>query len=90
MGAVSIHAPARGATRARLPRRPVRTVSIHAPARGATAVRARVEPVERVSIHAPARGATAICTGTVSSRARFNSRARKGRDIITKNPCFCL
>ena len=55
---VSIHAPARGATRRLgLQRRP-RGVSIHAPARGATVF--IFLPVDHhiVSIHAPARGAT--------------------------------
>ncbi len=55
---VSIHAPARGATRGRTMRlvRPV--VSIHAPARGATLGDLHVIYLLPVSIHAPARGAT--------------------------------
>ncbi|SMP72792.1 hypothetical protein SAMN06296020_1341 [Anoxynatronum buryatiense] len=55
---VSIHAPARGATRKLSRRHKHSFVSIHAPARGAT-----LSPFNRfyhlaVSIHAPARGAT--------------------------------
>src|SRR5208337_4330958 len=57
-GIVSIHAPARGATRGRgLP--PITfQVSIHAPARGATRTPDRTQLAADVSIHAPARGAT--------------------------------
>ncbi len=76
---VSIHAPARGATR-RLPeRRQLVEVSIHAPARGATA---RVEIPSmghEVSIHAPARGATASRRSTDSSDC-FNPRPRARGD----------
>ena len=56
--AVSIHAPARGATSAlnRLLTYP--RVSIHAPARGATIGRKLKAVGTYVSIHAPARGAT--------------------------------
>ena len=56
--AVSIHAPAWGATdRLPLDRRPDR-VSIHAPAWGATNRRTELYPQFAVSIHAPAWGAT--------------------------------
>ncbi len=56
---VSIHAPARGATRAARRFAPYRNVSIHAPARGATSPAQDCEHRRDVSIHAPARGATA-------------------------------
>src|SRR5690348_16836536 len=57
---VSIHAPARGATRlAAESRQGGQIVSIHARARGATGVDVeRGVGEEGVSIHAPARGAT--------------------------------
>ncbi len=55
---VSIHAPARGATRQRLSVGELRLVSIHAPARGATSYQGNLENEIEVSIHAPARGAT--------------------------------
>ena len=58
VGAVSIHAPARGATGSRQGERAMAGVSIHAPARGATIV-VVIQLVQlSVSIHAPARGAT--------------------------------
>ncbi len=57
-GPVSIHAPARGATRCHGERVYLPGVSIHAPARGATALKTRVTCSSAVSIHAPARGAT--------------------------------
>ncbi len=55
---VSIHAPARGATRAAGPPSRSFRVSIHAPARGATLPGQLLGHVAAVSIHAPARGAT--------------------------------
>ena len=71
---VSIHAPARGATRPFVTMLGVRGVSIHAPARGATRSATRQRARARVSIHAPARGATtelrdALQAGRVSIHA---------------------
>ena len=55
---VSIHAPARGATKNTDTGQGNRAVSIHAPARGATFLVFFAELPFWVSIHAPARGAT--------------------------------
>ena len=55
---VSIHAPARGATRDEVPLIVVQHVSIHAPAWGATFQERRPIPPLSVSIHAPIWGAT--------------------------------
>ena len=55
---VSIHAPARGATRFVFYTPLLVRVSIHAPARGATQQPANIVVFVDVSIHAPARGAT--------------------------------
>ena len=55
---VSIHAPARGATRGRVSAWLDIYVSIHAPARGATMLLICLSSAVIVSIHAPARGAT--------------------------------
>ena len=55
---VSIHAPARGATRFSQIHWLVPKVSIHAPARGATSGDTKQSVRQSVSIHAPARGAT--------------------------------
>ena len=72
---VSIHAPARGATRYTGAWPVRRSVSIHAPARGATRVPV-LRPAGRwVSIHAPARGAT-----------RFNRRHRRGHRVSIHAP----
>ena len=55
---VSIHAPARGATRGKWGDGAPGAVSIHAPARGATILGCICRISDEVSIHAPARGAT--------------------------------
>ena len=77
---VSIHAPARGATRRKTRLFKQANVSIHAPARGATPrgsaewrARRRFNPRAREGrdCHAP----RFCCSGT-----RFNPRAREGRD----------
>ena len=55
---VSIHAPARGATKQMRQVPKQADVSIHAPARGATLADDAKKQDKSVSIHAPARGAT--------------------------------
>ena len=57
---VSIHAPARGATRNPDLSGQTLNVSIHAPARGATLLSPVCVLGDVVSIHAPARGATLL------------------------------
>ncbi len=80
-GAVSIHAPARGATSGSvLDLNAQIRVSIHAPARGATCgapARGRSDPV---SIHAPARGATWYSGRGEAPGKCFNPRPRAGGD----------
>ena len=73
---VSIHAPARGATRHGRVNAPL-DVSIHAPARGATEKAFEVNRRFLVSIHAPARGATPARV-LVTALSSFNPRTRKG------------
>jgi len=81
---VSIHAPARGATRDWWKPAGHPLVSIHAPARGATEG-ARPPPLcINVSIHAPARGATFLAGSSASSSSSFNPRARAGRDVLAQ------
>ena len=58
MEAVSIHAPAWGATCRAILRAIAEAVSIHAPAWGATEIGRAIESEDIVSIHAPAWGAT--------------------------------
>ena len=60
---------------------PTLPVSIHAPARGATVAWMREPLAAVVSIHAPARGATNYRRRAArKAAARFNPRAREGRD----------
>ena len=78
--AVSIHAPARGATTPMIPGPGRAGVSIHAPARGATEPVSAAQDLAEVSIHAPARGATICRAASWSGSPSFNPRARTGRD----------
>ena len=56
---ISIHAPAKGATKHGDPTQPSEIdISIHAPAKGATIMQASVHKKTSISIHAPAKGAT--------------------------------
>ena len=71
--AVSIHAPARGATPRIFFFQLMPEVSIHAPARGATMVTVKIGKHTVVSIHAPARGATQHRAGTICQIGRFQS-----------------
>ena len=83
---VSIHAPARGATRFLASASAASRVSIHAPARGATWRAIRRRQLVDVSIHAPARGATCghRCKGKAS--ACFDPRSREGSDDPAVEP----
>ena len=56
--AISIHAPARGATLGGGKAVSKTDISIHAPARGATGLEVADKAINKISIHAPARGAT--------------------------------
>ena len=71
---VSIHAPARGATKPPPRGWYAEWVSIHAPARGATAVVVVLARVAGVSIHAPARGATITLWTRKRRGGGFNPR----------------
>ena len=55
---ISIHAPAKGATRQPHGELHEKAISIHAPAKGATAMTVSTTDTESFSIHAPAKGAT--------------------------------
>ena len=83
--AVSIHAPARGATALKAHLSAVDCeVSIHAPARGATNVIAIKEGELIVSIHAPARGATTVAYLIQLCRLFQFTPLREGR--LRSNP----
>ena len=79
---VSIHAPARGATRATSIRWPLTRVSIHAPARGAT-LTAELGGDRRVFQSTRPRGARPGSRLLEAVCRRFNPRAREGRDRRT-------
>ena len=81
--AVSIHAPAWGATGdGLLVGLAPHGVSIHAPAWGATHHPHRPDRAGRVSIHAPAWGATSCWPACGASRWCFNPRTRVGCDRL--------
>ena len=77
---ISIHAPARGATRDGVTDVTDKFISIHAPARGATKMTIDGYGLEIISIHAPARGATLPNLRKTKSRRYFNPRSREGSD----------
>ena len=76
---VSIHAPARGATCSRAGHTQDGGVSIHAPARGATGERFELLNGNAFQFTRP-RGARLRASTRPKPNARFNSRAREGRD----------
>ena len=86
--AVSIRAPARGATKAVADLVYRRTVSIRAPARGATRLDRDGDGIPCVSIRAPARGATGCGQRAGHRYIGFNSRSREGSDTrsTTRTP----
>ena len=82
--AVSIHAPARGATKFHNSCRRGLHVSIHAPARGATSAAFLLAPLLLVSIHAPARGAT-LGGSFFRMRDQFQSTRPHGARLLLHN-----
>ena len=79
VSAVSIHAPARGATHGERADVAAGHVSIHAPARGATQRPTLRDTPSRFQSTRP-RGARRTPSSSRRARARFNPRAREGRD----------
>ena len=85
--AVSIHAPAWGATPKGVCSEWHPLVSIHAPAWGATAGRSqRMHRVAGVSIHAPAWGATMSCGRQVRWQVLFQSTHPRGVRLRQRPP----
>ena len=78
LGIISIHAPARGATKELEKSSDSLEISIHAPARGAT-FEHRHNAAANISIHAPARGATNSSILSIGV-SHFNPRSREGSD----------
>ena len=84
---VSIHAPARGATRAQWREHRRQTVFQSTRPRGARLLVERgCARSAHVSIHAPARGATVLPVPGAPGNKRFNPRARAGRDSSACDP----
>ena len=81
--AISIHAPANGATTLRLEsKNATGKISIHAPANGATLAIMVISSVLPISIHAPANGATfPKCPCRIVSN-NFNPRSGERSDFV--------
>ena len=75
--AISIHAPARGATGTGSTTLSLGLISIHAPARGATFIALAEDVITSISIHAPARGAT-LAVPQVHTYILFQSTLPQG------------
>ena len=84
--AISIHAPAWGATPNSIFVSGRRQISIHAPAWGATVLQVLPSFVGAISIHAPAWGATCTRCMLLSSKLDFNPRTRVGCDLSLLPP----
>ena len=80
---ISIHAPAKGATRLMQRAQVLFLISIHAPAKGATKTASiMMMACVIISIHAPAKGATKICHFYSARLQNFNPRSREGSDLL--------
>ena len=77
---ISIHAPAKGATRSFFLDTCDLLISIHAPAKGATEDVNAIAAAITISIHAPAKGATWERIQCVMHQRHFNPRSREGSD----------
>ena len=79
---ISIHAPAKGATKQFPDPDQCYTISIHAPAKGATKEFRSTPDNVVISIHAPAKGATLASSSKSAIRwFDFNPRSREGSDL---------
>ena len=72
-GAISIHAPAKGATKQLRDIRIIGVISIHAPAKGATIAVMDCHHSNIISIHAPAKGATLLLRFCTIQVQKFQS-----------------
>ena len=86
--AISIHAPAKGATAEENIVKRKHAISIHAPAKGATSFAANPGGGIKISIHAPAKGATVIVVqlssdGKISIHAPAKGATPKRRFTVT-------
>ena len=77
--AISIHAPAKGATALRDGGLFMRRISIHAPAKGATVGENPTFCFLRISIHAPAKGATGVVAWIVNIAVFQSTLPRRER-----------
>ena len=82
MAKVSIHAPARGATAREKFNKDMHLFQFTRPQGARHRCDGLAELRDCVSIHAPARGATASRSNQRRRSTGFNSRARKGRNLI--------
>ena len=83
--AISIHAPAKGATTGVEVTGIVSSISIHAPAKGATKRIVKSWDNGLISIHAPAKGATGMRLSVSWKLCNFNPRSREGSDVTNNS-----
>ena len=89
--AISILAPAKGATGFTAWATRYFTVSIHAPTKGATTRQPGTDSVSSVSIHAPTKGATNGFWYAPDNISRFNPRSYERSDTgLTNIGDFCI
>ena len=81
---ISIHAPAKGATKGSVHLLGILQISIHAPAKGATDHRRGARRLYRISIHAPAKGATHIGLRGEPAKLFQSTLPRRERHAFTE------
>ena len=79
---ISIHAPARGATRGRAPHPPGLLISIHAPARGATSSGSVRENMRKYFNPRSREGSDRCTPPRIFRPCNFNPRSREGSDFM--------
>ena len=82
---ISIHAPARGATKMLADMFLRNYISIHAPARGATFTGLPSSSICILSIHAPARGATSLASALLVAVIFQSTLPRGERQLPSPN-----
>ena len=81
---ISIHAPAKGATRYYGYNRVSTKISIHAPAKGATRLFPDLSGISVISIHAPAKGATGVwCDFEYDTEISIHAPAKGATPVLS-------
>ena len=87
--AISIHAPAKGATIITMTSRKGGKISIHAPAKGATSMYGDAVSIAQISIHAPAKGATESSHHPLHGICIFQSTLPRRERRSSPRSCSC-